>query len=79
MIIHDLNIPGTYTGVNYENNSPILVGDEVEFFWNNLFGNVKGIICFQNGSFVAKVLNTPLKNIVIVVNSTFTKINKNAK
>lgn len=75
MIIHNFNIPGTYTGVNYENNTPILVGDEVEFFWNNHFGNVNGKICFQNGSFVAKVLSAPLKDAAIIVNNTFTKIN----
>lgn len=58
--IHNLNQNGVYTGVNYQDGSYILVGDEVEFEWNDHIGCVRAKIAFVAPSFVGIV--TECKN-----------------
>ena len=56
MITYDLNAIGVNTTILYSNtNKPILVGDNVRFIYNDYFGEVEGIICFNNGSFGARI------------------------
>ena len=76
MIELEFNQKGTYTGVNYSNTKePILVGEYVEFKFNEHFGKAKGIICFKNGSYGALIENpSNLKGHFILISSSWTKL-----
>ena len=56
MISYDFNKIGVDTTIKYEKTlEPILVGDKVRFVFNDFFGEVEGVVCFQHGSFGARI------------------------
>lgn len=56
MISYDFDKIGVDTTIKYEKTlEPILVGDKVKFVFNDFFGEVEGVVCFQNGSFGARI------------------------
>ena len=69
MISYDFNKIGVDTTIKYEKTSePILVGDKVKFVFNDFFGEVEGVVCFQHGSFGARI--TKQKNNQLIGNFT---------
>lgn len=54
-IIYDFNQKGVYAGIDYQDGSPVLVGDIVEFQWNDTVGLVKAEVKFIAPSFVGVV------------------------
>ena len=62
MLTVDFNQAGLFTGAYYNDGKPILVGDEVEFVWNEHFGKVQAVVCFEQSAFVAKVTSGELKD-----------------
>ena len=69
MISYDFNKIGVDTTIKYEKTlEPILVGDKVRFVFNDFFGEVEGVVCFQHGSFGARI--TKQKNNQLIENFT---------
>ena len=69
MISYDFNKIGVDTTIKYEKTlEPILVGDKVRFVFNDFFGEVEGVVCFQHGSFGARI--TKQKNNQLIGNFT---------
>ena len=55
-IAYNLNQKRVWSGVNYQDGSPICVGDAVEFEWNETIGMVKAEVRFVAPSFVGVVV-----------------------
>lgn len=73
----DFNKLGLDTSVKYAlNDEAILVGDIVSFKFSNYFGVVKGIICFEDGVFGAKVITKESKtfNTFVPISVSWEKI-----
>ena len=72
----NFNELGLDTSLRYSStNTPMLVGDMVKFYFNDFYGEVEGMICFQNGSFGAVIIkHEKLKGVFIPISGLWVKI-----
>lgn len=81
MTNYDFNKKGVNTTVSYESTGePILVGDRVKFVVNDYFGEVEGLVSFQDGKFGAvidKSVDGKLNGFFKVISFLWEKVREN--